>query len=131
MLYEVITWYFGWIFGFIDRPSVPEKFDKANIIQEKDYNVWGTNILKGKDGKYHVITSYSIHYTKLYEHFFYFFCHSGAQTVTYRVSANSSTRTAPTPPGAPFPAQKQGLKKPPDRPYRPRQEPRWFSLCAF
>ncbi|WP_282036422.1 family 43 glycosylhydrolase [Saccharicrinis aurantiacus] len=36
---------------------LPEKFDKANIIQEEDYNVWGTNILKGKDGKYHAIYS--------------------------------------------------------------------------
>ncbi|GIZ09654.1 hypothetical protein [Flavobacterium sp. UMI-01] len=41
-----------------DSPiTLPEKFDKANIIQEKDYNVWGTNILKGKDGKYHAIYS--------------------------------------------------------------------------
>lgn len=36
---------------------LPDKFDKSNIIQEKDYNVWGTNILKGKDGKYHAIYS--------------------------------------------------------------------------
>ena len=36
---------------------LPEKFDKNNIIQEDDYNVWGTNILKGKDGKYHAIYS--------------------------------------------------------------------------
>lgn len=35
------------------KELLPEKFDKANIIQEEDYNVWGTNILKGKDGKYH------------------------------------------------------------------------------
>ncbi|BAX78466.1 glycoside hydrolase family protein [Labilibaculum antarcticum] len=36
---------------------LPEKFDKSNIISEKDYNVWGTNVLKGKDGKYHAIYS--------------------------------------------------------------------------
>lgn len=36
---------------------LPEKFDKANIIQEDHYNVWGTNILKGKDGKFHAIYS--------------------------------------------------------------------------
>ena len=36
---------------------LPEKFDKSNIIQEELYNVWGTNILKGKDGKYHAIYS--------------------------------------------------------------------------
>mgnify|MGYP001820754095 FL=1 len=24
---------------------LPEKFDKANIIEEEDYHVWGTNIL--------------------------------------------------------------------------------------
>ncbi|MBK1878949.1 hypothetical protein [Pelagicoccus mobilis] len=36
---------------------LPEHFDKANIIEEEDYNVWGTNILKGKDGKYHAIYS--------------------------------------------------------------------------
>ena len=36
---------------------LPDKFDKANIIEEEDYNVWGTNILKGKDGKYHAIYS--------------------------------------------------------------------------
>ncbi|WP_282136774.1 family 43 glycosylhydrolase [Seonamhaeicola maritimus] len=36
---------------------LPEKFDKANIIEEEDYNVWGTNILKGNDGKYHAIYS--------------------------------------------------------------------------
>ena len=39
------------------KELLPEKFDKANIIQEEDYNVWGTNILKGKDGKYHAIYS--------------------------------------------------------------------------
>jgi hypothetical protein len=39
------------------KELLPEKFDKSNIIQEKDYNVWGTNILKGKDGKYHAIYS--------------------------------------------------------------------------
>ncbi|MCP4460086.1 MAG: hypothetical protein GY816_18990, partial [Cytophagales bacterium] len=36
---------------------LPKKLDKANIIQEEDYNVWGANILKGKDGKYHAIYS--------------------------------------------------------------------------
>ena len=36
---------------------LPEKFDKANIIEEEEYNVWGTNIVKGKDGKYHAIYS--------------------------------------------------------------------------
>jgi len=36
---------------------LPEKFDKKNIIEEKDYNVWGTNVLKGKDGKFHAIYS--------------------------------------------------------------------------
>ncbi|GAF02896.1 hypothetical protein [Saccharicrinis fermentans] len=36
---------------------LPEKFHKENIISEDDYNVWGTNILKGKDGKYHAIYS--------------------------------------------------------------------------
>jgi len=36
---------------------LPGKFDKNNIIQEKDYNVLGTNILKGEDGKYHAIYS--------------------------------------------------------------------------
>ena len=39
------------------KELLPEKWDKANIIEEKDYNVWGTNILKGKDGKYHAIYS--------------------------------------------------------------------------
>ncbi|MDO6809672.1 glycoside hydrolase family protein [Zobellia galactanivorans] len=39
------------------KELLPEKFDKSNIIQEEDYNVWGTNILKGKDGKYHAIYS--------------------------------------------------------------------------
>ncbi|MEX0320880.1 MAG: family 43 glycosylhydrolase [Puniceicoccaceae bacterium] len=39
------------------RELLPEKFDKRNIISEKDYNIWGTNILKGKDGKYHAIYS--------------------------------------------------------------------------
>ncbi|MCG8688542.1 MAG: glycoside hydrolase family protein [Desulfobacterales bacterium] len=36
---------------------LPAKFDKNNIIDQKKYNVWGTNILKGKDGKYHAIYS--------------------------------------------------------------------------
>ncbi|WP_010134582.1 family 43 glycosylhydrolase [Ochrovirga pacifica] len=36
---------------------LPEKFDKSNIIKEKEYNVWGTNILRGKDGKFHAIYS--------------------------------------------------------------------------
>lgn len=39
------------------KELLPDKFDKENIIQEADYNVWGTNILKGKDGKYHAIYS--------------------------------------------------------------------------
>lgn len=37
--------------------QIPEKFNKAYILQEKDYNVWGTNIIKGKDGQYHAIYS--------------------------------------------------------------------------
>ncbi|MCG6190499.1 glycoside hydrolase family protein [Maribellus maritimus] len=36
---------------------LPEELDKSNIIQEEKYNVWGTNIIKGKDGKYHAIYS--------------------------------------------------------------------------
>lgn len=36
---------------------LPEKLDKTHIISEEDYNVWGTNIIKGKDGKYHAIYS--------------------------------------------------------------------------
>jgi len=36
---------------------LPNKLDKSNIISEEDYNVWGTNIIKGKDGKYHAIYS--------------------------------------------------------------------------
>lgn len=36
---------------------LPNKFEKSHIIQDKDYNIWGTNILKGKDGKYHAIYS--------------------------------------------------------------------------
>lgn len=36
---------------------LPQKFDKSNIIKEEDYNVWGTNIIKGKDSKYHAIYS--------------------------------------------------------------------------
>lgn len=39
------------------KEMLPKKFDKANIIEEENYNVWGTNILKGKDGKYHAIYS--------------------------------------------------------------------------
>ena len=39
------------------RELLPERFDKANIIQEAEYNVWGTNILRGKDEKYHAIYS--------------------------------------------------------------------------
>lgn len=55
-----------WILSSVSQTSqaqfdfakmIPEKLDKANIIQEEDYNVWGTNILKGKDGKYHAIYS--------------------------------------------------------------------------
>ena len=30
--------------------TLPDKLDKSNIIQEENYNVWGTNIIKGKDG---------------------------------------------------------------------------------
>ncbi|WP_158655225.1 glycoside hydrolase family protein [Flavivirga eckloniae] len=37
--------------------ALPKKFDKSNIIQDEDYNIWGTNILKGKDGKFHAIYS--------------------------------------------------------------------------
>ena len=56
---------FIFLFGFLAqaqknldfRDLLPERFDKANIIEEEDYNVWGTNILKGKDGKYHAIYS--------------------------------------------------------------------------
>lgn len=36
---------------------LPEEFDKANVIEEEKYNVWGTNIIKGKDEKYHAIYS--------------------------------------------------------------------------
>ena len=36
---------------------LPKKLDKSWRITEKDYNVWGTNIIKGKDGKYHAIYS--------------------------------------------------------------------------
>ncbi|WP_211324151.1 family 43 glycosylhydrolase [Echinicola strongylocentroti] len=36
---------------------LPEKWSKSNIISEENYNVWGTNIVKGKDGKYHAIYS--------------------------------------------------------------------------
>ena len=36
---------------------MPEKFDKENVISFDEYNNWGTNILKGKDGKYHAIYS--------------------------------------------------------------------------
>lgn len=43
--------------GINFQELLPEKYDKANIIEEEDYNVWGTNILKGKDGKYHAIYS--------------------------------------------------------------------------
>lgn len=43
--------------NFDFKELLPDKFDKNNIIQEDDYNVWGTNILKGKDGKYHAIYS--------------------------------------------------------------------------
>lgn len=43
--------------GFDFKELLPEEFNKSNIIEEEDYNVWGTNILKGKDGKYHAIYS--------------------------------------------------------------------------
>ncbi len=36
---------------------LPETFAKANVIEYDDYNNWGTNIVKGKDGKYHAIYS--------------------------------------------------------------------------
>ncbi|MFI3320796.1 MAG: glycoside hydrolase family protein [Rikenellaceae bacterium] len=36
---------------------MPQIFDKANVISFEDYNNWGTNIVKGKDGKYHAIYS--------------------------------------------------------------------------
>ncbi|MEO1010005.1 MAG: glycoside hydrolase family protein [Bacteroidota bacterium] len=39
------------------RKLLPKTFNKSNIISEGEYNVWGTNILKGKDGKYHAIYS--------------------------------------------------------------------------
>ena len=39
------------------KQLLPEKLEKSNIISEAHYNVWGTNILKGKDGKYHAIYS--------------------------------------------------------------------------
>ncbi len=37
--------------------KIPPVLDKSNIISFEDYNNWGTNILKGKDGKYHAIYS--------------------------------------------------------------------------
>lgn len=37
--------------------SIPDKWDKANVFDSEDYNIWGTNILKGGDGKYHAIYS--------------------------------------------------------------------------
>ncbi len=48
---------FAQVNGLNFQELLPEKYDKANIIKEEDYNVWGTNILKGKDGKYHAIYS--------------------------------------------------------------------------
>ncbi|BDD02289.1 glycoside hydrolase family protein [Persicobacter psychrovividus] len=36
---------------------LPDSFNKKNIIEEEDYNVWGTNIIKGKDDKFHAIYS--------------------------------------------------------------------------
>jgi hypothetical protein len=41
----------------IFQELLPEKLDKRNIIQFDDYNVWCNNIIKGKDGKYHMIYS--------------------------------------------------------------------------
>ena len=44
--------------------------DADNGLEDSIYSYWGGNIIKGDDGNYHafvVITSYSIHYTKLYE----------------------------------------------------------------
>ncbi|WP_297089700.1 hypothetical protein [uncultured Draconibacterium sp.] len=59
-IYLIILFLTGNSFGQTDfdfAEMLPEKFDKANIIAEEDYNVWGTNILRGKDGKYHAIYS--------------------------------------------------------------------------
>ncbi len=36
---------------------LPDVFDKNNVIDFDGYNNWGTNIVKGKDGKYHAIYS--------------------------------------------------------------------------
>lgn len=36
---------------------MPEKFERENVISFDGYNNWGTNIVKGKDGKYHAIYS--------------------------------------------------------------------------
>lgn len=36
---------------------LPRKLDKKNIFEEKDFSVWGTNLLRGKDEKYHLIYS--------------------------------------------------------------------------
>ena len=58
----VIAFLFSaFVFGQIENAELPftllAAFEKANIIEEVDYNVWGTNIIKGKDGKYHAIYS--------------------------------------------------------------------------
>ncbi len=58
LLYVLAVLYSGWCAGQMDVADLlPERFEKQNIIEEEDYNVWGTNILKGKDGKYHAIYS--------------------------------------------------------------------------
>lgn len=36
---------------------LPSEFNKENIISFVDHNNWGTNIVKGRDGKYHAIYS--------------------------------------------------------------------------
>ncbi|MEM0914917.1 MAG: glycoside hydrolase family protein [Planctomycetota bacterium] len=39
------------------RSLLPDKLDKQGILDEEHHNVWGTNVLKGRDGKYHAIYS--------------------------------------------------------------------------
>ncbi|MFI3289621.1 MAG: glycoside hydrolase family protein [Rikenellaceae bacterium] len=44
--------------GELDFTKIlPTVFDKSNVVEFDDYNIWGTNIVKGKDGKYHAIYS--------------------------------------------------------------------------
>lgn len=43
--------------SFDFKNLLPEKFDRDNIIKEKNHYVWGTNIIKTEDGKYHAIYS--------------------------------------------------------------------------